>query len=473
MLRRAPRGRFALGVFRKLLRSAALVAAAVCFALLTAQPAEGHAYLVRSDPASGVALSEAPQMVRLWFSEPLLPETGSARLVDGNGRAIGGAAVTRQDDARQLVVRVPRLGSGAYGVLWQVQAVADNHRLNGTLVFSIGAAATSSSQPGPAVLEFAPRWARLCLLAGLLAALAAALVLRRITGSAGEEILTFANGCAWLGVCVGLAELVGQAAQQRLPGTSWGAAYGDVLSAHWGFLWLAREAAFLLVALLLTVRRTGWVLAACAPALALVEIEAMTRSGNGLALAADTAGILAACLWLGALPVLILLARRAGIRRIAFRSGALLAAGSLLTVGVLAETAPVRGGQTGGVVTRTGSVADLVVAVSATPGEPGLNGFTVLTASTRRPPPAAVGQVRLVVGATARELPEVAPGRYFGTAEIPAPGPDRIDAVLDRAGQRLTVTIPWQRGIPAPTAESGGLRHLGALALVLLTCGAT
>ena len=123
-----------MGVFRKLLRSAALVAAAVCFALLTAQPAEGHAYLVRSDPASGVALSEAPQMVRLWFSEPLLPETGSARLVDGNGRAIGGAAVTRQDDARQLVVRVPRLGSGAYGVLWQVQAVADNHPLNGTLV---------------------------------------------------------------------------------------------------------------------------------------------------------------------------------------------------------------------------------------------------------------------------------------------------------------------------------------------------
>jgi copper transport protein len=132
--------------------------------------------------------------------------------------------------------------------------------------------------------------------------------------------------------------------------------------------------------------------------------------------------------------------------------GALL----FVAVGVLVETAPARGQappQTAvGVETRSGSVADVVVTISATPNRPGLNGFTVIAASARRPAPAVVDGVQLEFTFGSKRsvltLQKIEPEHYFGTAEVDEAGLVRIDAVVHRGGMRLTVPVLWQLSAP-------------------------
>ena len=153
--------------------------------------------------------------------------------------------------------------------------------------------------------------------------------------------------------------------------------------------------------------------------------------------------------WLG------LLGRRLSARRpsrglvvIEAGVGALL----LVAVGVLLETAPARGpapaaAPAGPATTETASasVADLVVTVSVTPNRPGMNGFTVLAASSRRPPPAPVDDVELKVlrGRDGDEvaLQQVAPGRWFGTGRLDQAGRLRLTTVVRRAGTRLSCLL--------------------------------
>jgi len=74
----------------------------------------------------------------------------------------------------------------------------------------------------------------------------------------------------------------------------------------------------------------------------------------------------------------------------------------LAAAGLLAETAPPRTAAPAVPLAEPRAydttVHDLVVSVSATPNRPGVNGFTVLAASSRRPPPAPVDRVTLTLG---------------------------------------------------------------------------
>src|SRR4051812_34268534 len=103
-------------------RAALAVAAAAAAVLLSAAPAAAHAELVGSDPPAGAVLATAPAEVRLSFDEDISPGVRSARLVDGSGGQVRGTRLLSQDDPRRLVLRVPALADGTYGMVWQVLA---------------------------------------------------------------------------------------------------------------------------------------------------------------------------------------------------------------------------------------------------------------------------------------------------------------------------------------------------------------
>jgi len=153
----------------------------------------------------------------------------------------------------------------------------------------------------------------------------------------------------------------------------------------------------------------------------------------------------------------------------------------LAAAGLLAETAPPR--TPAPLIPLAAphaydtTVKDLVVSVSATPNRPGINGFTVLAASSRRPPPAPIDGVTLRLGGSGASgtipLREIEPGRYFGAGRLSAAGPVKITAAIRRAGERLTVTMPWHLSPKAappkvPPQEHRLAPYVNAIALCVL-----
>jgi len=118
------------------------------------------------------------------------------------------------------------------------------------------------------------------------------------------------------------------------------------------------------------------------------------------------------------------------------------------------------------------------VTVSVTPNQPGMNGFTVLAASSRRPPLASVDGVALELamagGTSTVDLQPVAPGRWFGTGQLDQSGRLRMEAVVRRAGKRLTVPVSWWVGSQVPAQRvvpASGRRlapYVNVMALSLL-----
>jgi copper transport protein len=157
----------------------------------------------------------------------------------------------------------------------------------------------------------------------------------------------------------------------------------------------------------------------------------------------------------------------------------------LLAAGALVETPPSREQATAPepatAVTRTGAVDDLVVTLTVTPNRAGSNGFTVLAASGRRPPPAPIDGVTIEFAAGSRLLPlqQIEPGRYFGTADLATAGVTRATVVVQRGGTALTVPIEWSvqdtvatapaqaRDGLAPTVNALAIAVLGILAFAI------
>jgi len=153
----------------------------------------------------------------------------------------------------------------------------------------------------------------------------------------------------------------------------------------------------------------------------------------------------------------------------------------LVAAGLLAETAPPRTPAPAEARAEPQAydtiVGDLTVSVSATPNRPGVNGFTVLAASSRRPPPAPIDGVTLKLGRSGESgtlpLRQIEPGRYFGTGRLDSAGRITITAVVRRAGERLTVTMPWRvspKAVPhTVTRQEHRLApYLNAVALCVL-----
>jgi copper transport protein len=587
--------------------------------LLLAQPASAHADLVRSDPADGSVLAYAPSVARLWFSEEISPEFSSARVVDSAGATITGSrAQVDRGDPRQLSVELPSLGTGTYGLVWRVLAEDDGHATGGVVVFTVGAAAAARTLPAAATVGAVGtaatpvgvllRWLGLCTLAGLVGCLAVGgPVLGRVrAGSAPDAVavgaqlarrrlLAVAAGCTAAAAAVGVMTLAeeGRRAVGAGAGRTLGQAVLDLLTGtRWGHLWLAREAALVvLVAVVLGIRsgldkpRTRrsvvWPVLAAALVLAAACIEGLgshsvaLESARAIAVAAYALHVLTALLWLGALPalVLVLWPRVAGLpprevmracsgsfsalvvisvivlvvtglygagrqvpepgqllsttygRTLLLKTALLAAVGGLglansmllhgrrlsrigrlvrvpgcaapsrrliiaeasvgavllAAAGLLADTAPPRAPApavpAAAPQVYDTTVGDLVVSLSATPNRPGANGFTVLAASSRRPPLAPIDGVMLKLGRFGESgtlpLRQIEPGRYFGAGRLESAGPITITAVVRRAGERLTVTMPWRvspKAVPptAPRQEHRLAPYVNGVALCVL-----
>jgi copper transport protein len=343
-------------------RRAAVLLCVIPLALLTpvllAPPAAAHAVLLGSEPAAGSTVTTAPGTVRLRFSEDVAPRFSTARLVDRDGRGVAGTRVERAG-SRDLVLELPSIGDGAYGVLWQVLAEADGHTTSGVVVFNVGArpagsgptlgaalapaAAAAAGAPRPT--DVARRWLGVCLLAGMIGAVAVAglglggarsgprtVPLEVAVATARRRLLLLASCCAGLGAAVGVADAIARAGGRPPPPAagSHPAVVELLLATRWGHLWLVREAALLALAALAWLwrssiggnrpmaRRGLRVLPAAVAVLVIVvvSVEALGSHaaglgrGRGVAIAIDAVHILTACLWLGALPALALLLRR-------------------------------------------------------------------------------------------------------------------------------------------------------------------
>ena len=119
--------------------------------------ASAHAFLVRTQPASGARLDRAPTELVLEFTEAL-PSRPSVAMRTIAGRPIVGLRPIGPDDPATVRVGLPSLGPGVYVVAW-VGDAEDGHRSEGTWAFAVGdvagvsiPAARQTQEPGsPAV----------------------------------------------------------------------------------------------------------------------------------------------------------------------------------------------------------------------------------------------------------------------------------------------------------------------------------
>ncbi len=123
--------------------------------LLRPLPIQAHANLVRSEPAAGSTLTEAPTVILLTFTEPLDAAASAVYLADANGdEIVPGPGELDSDDARNLRLPLPPLAEGTYSAIWQARSAVDGHITRGNVGFSVGAgSAVASFLPPPGTAD--------------------------------------------------------------------------------------------------------------------------------------------------------------------------------------------------------------------------------------------------------------------------------------------------------------------------------
>ncbi len=130
----------------------------------------GHAELVTADPLPNASVIEAPERVRITFSEPIDPRTSSIEVLDPLQRVVDGVGPIALDAAGTgATVGLPELQDGVYTVAYSVVSTVDGHATDGRFAFVVdptGAQAPPTGPPAtssPSVDEWAiaARWVAL------------------------------------------------------------------------------------------------------------------------------------------------------------------------------------------------------------------------------------------------------------------------------------------------------------------------
>ena len=149
------RGRFPL-VTRTLLALLALVG----LGLASTSGVSAHAYLESSTPAAGAALSQAPQQLRLTFTEALDASFSNVQVLDSRRQQVDkGDSQIAPDDPRSMTVSMGSVPDGLYTVVWRTLSAVDGHSVNGAFPIFIGIAPTAVATTATSDVEFSPETA--------------------------------------------------------------------------------------------------------------------------------------------------------------------------------------------------------------------------------------------------------------------------------------------------------------------------
>jgi copper transport protein len=154
--------------------AAAALLAAVAIGLVAPGVAVAHAELVFSTPAANASLLESPAFVSMTFSEAIDPVTAAAQVLDERNQLVAGVGPVQVDaTGRVATVSVPPLGPGVYTVSYRVTSSIDGHVSTGIFAFLVDptgtlpppAVSAQTSSPAGDALTVAARW--LALATGL------------------------------------------------------------------------------------------------------------------------------------------------------------------------------------------------------------------------------------------------------------------------------------------------------------------
>ncbi|MCA9924553.1 MAG: copper resistance protein CopC [Anaerolineales bacterium] len=318
----------------------AILIAAIWVTAVT-HSASAHAYLLRSDPATGSILAEPPTDVNLWFDEPIAARFSAIKVFDINSRPVPVADIrTNPNDPYHLAFSFPEeLETGVYTILWETVSEADGHFSLGMIVFGVGedvdlnaATLEVNNAPPPPPAEAGLRWVNFTLLATLVGAIVVAhrvirptkveAELRPLLQKAQQRMVNLASWSAILLLVVGFALLawqVQQLMQSLLTGvTPFDAVRQIVATTRWGLFWNGRQLLLLLIIVsLFSLRRfplvhipprirIAWGIAGMLLITLLVVQSSMGHASaavpnTAVSIAADALHLLAAAIWVGGL----------------------------------------------------------------------------------------------------------------------------------------------------------------------------
>jgi copper transport protein len=319
--------------------AAGVVAAAVATAglALGPAPADAHAELISTEPASGEQLDEAPSQVVLRFSESVdVADDAVEVLTAGGDRVDAGDPGHPNGEGSSVAVDLPSLDDGTYVVSWRVLS-ADSHPVSGAFTFGVGDAAASLSDADAQVLVDDARAGagsdrvvgvtygivRFAAFAALVVLVGGVIFVAALwpAGADDARARRTLGGAWWMALGATLLSIPLQATYAV--GGSLADAFdpsviGDELAARTGRAWLIRLALLLAVAVIgprllrrESEHRTEALLPAAAGVglalLATVTFTGHAVSGDlvGLAVVTDIVHLSAVSVWLGGLALLL------------------------------------------------------------------------------------------------------------------------------------------------------------------------
>jgi len=106
------------------------------FLCVLLSPAFAHAKLVQSSPAADATIS-APRVIRLTFSEKIVPAFSGFQLSMGDGMTVS-TSTSLSDDGKTLIGRpTSPFMTGRWTMSWHATAADDGHKTEGSYGFTI------------------------------------------------------------------------------------------------------------------------------------------------------------------------------------------------------------------------------------------------------------------------------------------------------------------------------------------------